>query len=95
LLGIPLTEGARCLCSFARAAAITGRPEAAVTLLSAVRHVTKEIGAIEPSYVSDLNHKTLDMIHRQLDAAAFDAAWEQGRDVTLDEAESLALAIAQ
>jgi predicted ATPase/class 3 adenylate cyclase len=83
------------LCSFARAAAITGRPDAAVTLLSAVRHVTKEIGAVEPSYVSDLNRETLDMIHRQLDAAAFDAAWEQGRELTLDEAASLALAIAQ
>jgi predicted ATPase len=83
------------LCSFARAAAIMGRPENAVTLLSAVGSLKDEMGAMEPSYVKDLNEETLILIRRQLDDAAFAAAWERGRELTFDEAVALALASAE
>jgi hypothetical protein len=42
-------------------------------------------------WLEKINNETLAVIHTQLDEAAFAAAWEQGRALTLDEAVALAL----
>ena len=79
------------LASFARAAALRRRPEVAAKLIAAMRFVNEEMGAVEPVYVADLNAETLPLILKQLDEAAFAAAWEEGRKLEWDDAIALAL----
>jgi predicted ATPase/class 3 adenylate cyclase len=79
------------LCRFADALAFAGRAGTAARLLSRAEALRDEIGGV-PSWVAEMNEKTLTIIHRQLDEAAFAEAWEQGRALTVDEAVALALA---
>jgi predicted ATPase len=78
------------LCHFAEFLAADRRAEMAVRLLSKAEALSEEIGGV-PSWVAELNEKTLITLHAQLDEAAFGEAWEQGRALTLDEAVTLAL----
>jgi hypothetical protein len=44
-----------------------------------------------PPHVAKIRDQTLAVFRRQLDEAAFAAAWEEGRTLTADEAVALAL----
>ena len=79
------------LSSFGRAAALAGRMDAAVQLVSAAVSLNEEIGAAQPVYTADLNEGTLALIREQLDEATFAALWEKGRKLTFDDAIKLAL----
>jgi hypothetical protein len=68
-----------------------GRSEAAATLLSSSVHLHEELGILVPLYQERRNQESLDILHAQLDDVAFSAAWQQGTQLTLDEAVSLAL----
>ena len=78
------------LCLFADLLAAEGGAEMAARLLSRAEVLREEIGG-SPSWVGELNEKTLATIRAQLDEAAFAEAWDQGRALTLDEAVALAL----
>ena len=78
------------LCLFADLLAAEGGAEMAARLLSRAEVLREEIGGV-PSWVGELNEKTLATIRAQLDDAAFAEAWDQGRALTLDEAVALAL----
>jgi predicted ATPase len=78
------------LCHFANYLAAEGRAEMAARLLSRAEALTEEIGGV-PSWVAELNHKTLKTIHTELDETALAQAWEQGRALSVDEAVALAL----
>ena len=44
-----------------------------------------------PLYQVRRNAEMLEVLHEQLDETAFAEAWEQGKQLTLDEAVALAL----
>jgi predicted ATPase/class 3 adenylate cyclase len=67
------------------------RPEAATQLLARSLGLFEETGASVP-WTAVENEETLAVIRTQLDQAAFDAAWERGRALTVDDAIALALA---
>jgi predicted ATPase len=78
------------LCHFAEFLAAGGKAEMAARLLSRAEVLSEEIGGV-PSWVAELNEKTLTSIRTQLDEAAFAEAWDQGQALTVDEAVALAL----
>jgi predicted ATPase/class 3 adenylate cyclase len=79
------------LCRFARAAAAGGREDAAARILSGAEVLREEIGVSWSYWVVEMNDVTLAAICTQLDDAAFAEAWEQGKQLKLDEAVALAL----
>jgi predicted ATPase/class 3 adenylate cyclase len=83
-------EIAGVLSAFARVLAVAGRSEDAVQLLSASHRLYDEYGTSQ-TWVSHRDEETLEMLHAQLDDAAFEKAWEEGRKLTADEAVALAL----
>jgi len=74
----------------ARALAFTGKAGTAAQLLSCSEALREEIG-FSRSWFGEVNEETLAPIRSQLDEAAFAEAWEQGRQLTIDEAVALAL----
>jgi len=86
-LGEP-DEIARNLCRFARYFAADGNPLMAARLLSRSVALCGEIGATYDAPTVDDARTT---IRSKLDETAFAEAWEQGRDLTVDEAVALAL----
>jgi predicted ATPase/class 3 adenylate cyclase len=88
-LGDPL-EIALILRKCAYALALEGRAATAAHIFSRALALLEEIGA-RPGWIAELNEKTLSAIRAQLNEAAFADAWEQGRELTLDEAVALAL----
>jgi predicted ATPase len=78
------------LCSVARAITPLGKVRTAVRLISCFDGLREETGGGEP-WVARMNEETLATIRTELDEAAFDEEWEQGRSLTVDEAVSLAL----
>src|SRR3990170_1056528 len=62
----------------------------AARLLSRVEVLGEEVGGV-PSWVGEMNEKTLTTIRAQLDEAAFAEAWERGQALSVDEAVALAL----
>ncbi len=79
------------LSRFALTHARAGHAELAAQLLSASLALHEDLRMSVPLYQERRNEETLALIHELLDDAAFDAAWEQGRALTLDEAVALAL----
>ncbi|MBA3475169.1 MAG: hypothetical protein H0T10_00255, partial [Actinobacteria bacterium] len=79
------------LCRFGQALAAAGRAGTAARLLSSSEGLRQQIGAGAPSYIAEMNAKTLATIHAHLDAATFAEAWQQGQALTPDEAVALAL----
>jgi hypothetical protein len=75
----------------ARTFASAGEAETAARLLSSSRALYEELGASAPSFGTDRNEETLAIVRAQLDDASFDAAWDEGLRLTLDEAIALAL----
>ena len=86
-----VSEMADDLCRIGEALAAEGRAGTAARLLSSSEALRREIGAGVPSYITETNAKTLTTIRAQLDEAAFAEAWEQGQELTPDEAVALAL----
>jgi ATP/maltotriose-dependent transcriptional regulator MalT len=78
------------LCRFASVLAREGKAGMAIRLISSVEAQGEVIGA-RREVLGELNEKTLTNLHAQLDDAAFAAAWEHGRTLTLDEAVALAI----
>jgi tetratricopeptide (TPR) repeat protein len=76
---------------FARALACTGKAKLAAELLAASGVLYEDVGARRRHWAAEQDEKTRAMIHAQLDDAAFNAAWEKGRNLTLDDAVALAL----
>jgi predicted ATPase len=67
------------------------RMEEAATLLSSSVHLHEELGMLVPLWQEKRNEETLQILHEQLDEAAFSEAWEQGKKLPLDAAVALAL----
>jgi ATP/maltotriose-dependent transcriptional regulator MalT len=84
-------EIAECLSSFAAVAAVAGKPEVAVRLLSNSRARFEEVGVGSPWYVAKLDETTLVRIHEQLDEHSFAKSWAEGAELTQEEAIALAL----
>jgi tetratricopeptide (TPR) repeat protein len=76
---------------FAAIFAREGRAATAGRLLSSSEALTEEIASSIPPWAATRNERTLTTIRGQLDEAALDEAWEQGRALTVDEAVALAL----
>jgi tetratricopeptide (TPR) repeat protein len=83
-------ETATGLCHAASILAAGGRTDVATRLISCFEAVSEEIGGSYP-WVTRMNEKTLSIIRAQLDATAFDIAWQQGSKLTADEAIAIAL----
>ena len=75
---------------FASILAVAGRAAAAAQVLSSSTALLEEIGA-RPPWFARFSRKTLAAINTQLDDAALADAWEQGQEMTADEAVALAL----
>jgi non-specific serine/threonine protein kinase len=84
-------EAAECLCYIAATAAAARPPEHAVSILSTALSRFDELGVTVPFWVERRNKRTLAVVRGQLEDSAFDAAWERGKQLTLDEAVALAL----
>ena len=67
------------------------RGRLAAELLSASLALHEEAGLMVPLYQKRRHEQMLDVIHEQLDEASFAEAWEEGKQLTLDEAVALAL----
>jgi predicted ATPase len=78
------------LCRFARALAVAGRAETAALLLSGSEALREEIGA-NISWVAEMKEETLATLRPKLDEAALAELWEQGRNLSLDDAVAVAL----
>jgi predicted ATPase/class 3 adenylate cyclase len=78
------------LCSAARAIAALGRVETAARLLSCFEALAEETGGGE-GWVTRMKDETLATIRTRLDDPTFTEAWEQGRQLTVDEAVALAI----
>jgi predicted ATPase len=63
----------------------------AAQLLSSSLHLHEERAILVPLYQEDRNEATLELIRSGLDEAKLASAWEQGEQLTLDEAVALAL----
>ena len=74
----------------ARVLALAGGAGTAVQILSSLESIGQDIG-VRRSSLAEMNKETLSAVRRQLDAAAFAGAWQQGRDLTLDQAVALAI----
>lgn len=79
-----------CVCSFARALTLAGKPEVAARVLASSVALHEEIGA-GLLQLASMSATTLTAIRHQLDEATFTDAWDQGRTLTADEAVALAL----
>jgi predicted ATPase/class 3 adenylate cyclase len=79
------------LSRFAHALARTGNAQLATELLAASGVLYEDVGARRRHWAAEQDEKTRAMVHAQLDDAAFNAAWEKGRNLTLDDAVGLAL----
>jgi len=68
-----------------------GNPWTATLVLSRAASLNEDTGFALESWMSKTIDEALALVHAQLDDATFDAAWEQGEQLTLDEAVALAL----
>jgi len=78
------------LCRFASVLAVQGRAGTAARLLSSFEALGDDIEGRRRA-VAAMNAETLAIIRTQLEEAAFAEAWEQGRELTADDAVALAL----
>jgi hypothetical protein len=79
--------------SVRRAAAISSvQPAVAAEILGASERVREQSGGELQIFELALHEKTVQGLRSQLGEAAFAAAWEAGRERSLDEAVQLALA---
>lgn len=88
--GDPAME-ARDLRRLAHTLAHLGRPDAAARALSASERVRLTVGHSE-SWIADQNEEIFELIHAQLDDAAFERAWIEGESMSVEEVLELARA---
>ena len=82
---------AECLPGLAEVAQADGLPQRGTKLLGAVEALLERLGArLDPTERAEFDH-TLAAAHAQLDEAAFNAAWAEGRAMTMEQAIALAL----
>jgi predicted ATPase/DNA-binding SARP family transcriptional activator/DNA-binding CsgD family transcriptional regulator len=82
-----------CLSGIAGAASLSGDPAQAVRLFGAV-HALRELNSVTADAADRIQQqKYLDSLCSTLGQNAFDAAWEAGRSLTLEEATTEALAL--
>jgi predicted ATPase len=86
-----VTMVARDLRRMARVLVETGRAEAATIVLSASEVLREEAGQQE-SWIPATNERVIERIRETLADFAFEAAWSEGRTLSLDEALQLACA---
>jgi len=79
------------LVSFAYASARRGSPVIAAKLLSRAAVLRDELGYSLESWMTQDNEDALAAVRAQLDGPAFDATWDAGAELSLDEAIALAL----
>jgi predicted ATPase/class 3 adenylate cyclase len=79
------------LSRLARSHVDAGRSELAARLLASSLEGHEELGMKVALYQLQRNEETLARIHEHLDDATFEAAWEEGRALSVDEAVALAL----
>jgi hypothetical protein len=77
-------------CRFARAAAAEGAEDTATRILGAAETSREEIGIRWPYGVVDLNTVTLRDIRAGLGEASFAKAWDEGRNLSVDDVVVLA-----
>ena len=70
---------------------LLGQAELAARLVASSEALTEQIGARTFYWAAERNEQTLAAIRAQLDGAALEAAWDQGRAMTMDEAMALAM----
>jgi hypothetical protein len=80
-------NAASCVCSFARALTLAGKPEAAARVLASSVASREEMGFD----VLSTSETALTAIRHQLDDDAFTNAWQRGVGMTAEEAVALAL----
>jgi predicted ATPase len=80
---------ARDLRRLARVLAHLGRPENAARILSASETTREAVGHWE-SWIGQENNEILALIHEQIDDTAFERAWAEGRNLSVDDAIELA-----
>ena len=78
------------LSRFAEAAVVGGQLETAARLVSSAEALREEVGGGVP-WLAEVNDETIKTVRAQLDEAAFAHAWEQGQELTVDEAVAFAL----
>ena len=78
----------------ARTAAATAQPEAAARLLGAADAQRDATGATRSAYWQALYERTVTATRSKLGTAAFDAAWQAGHALALDDAASILAAAA-
>jgi predicted ATPase/class 3 adenylate cyclase len=69
--------------------------QTAAQLLSSSLHLHEERAILVPLYQEERNEATLELIQSGLDEATLASAWEQGEQLTLDQAVALAIDDAQ
>jgi len=84
-------EAADILSRFASILASTGRAATAARLLSCNQAEREQFGGTR-FWVTPRNDETLAAIRAQLDDDALDAAWEEGKHLSVEEAVALAVA---
>jgi len=86
-----ITKLPDCFGRVARAMAELPEPEAAVRLIARSLATYKEFGEAVPLYVARRFEKLVPSLRARLAEPAFDAAWQAGAAMTVDEAVALAL----
>ncbi len=80
-----------CLPGLAAVAAARGRTREAVRLFGAVEALLEQLGtSLERNERADYD-RYVAAVRTELDQAAFDTAWAEGRNLSLDQAVALAL----
>jgi predicted ATPase len=79
------------ICRGAAVLARAGDGYLAAELIASALAFHEEAGLGILPYLAEENEKALTRIHSQLDGAAFDEAWEQGRKLSVEDAAALAL----
>lgn len=86
-----MLQVAGCLAGLAAVAAVKGKPAASARLFGAVEHATEVLGAVlNASDPMDYAHN-LTAARAQLDEAAWEAAWAEGRVMSFEQAIAYAL----
>ena len=83
---------AMCLPVIAGPLARSGQPQRAAHVLGAAEAVLETIGALTQPIDKPEIERIIADVRAQLDAASFEAAWAEGRAMTLDQALADALA---
>jgi hypothetical protein len=77
--------------AFGYLATVTNKPERAARLFGAAELLREQVGTPIPSVYRNDYEEYMLCVHTQLDDTTFNAAWEAGRALTLEQAITYAL----